>query len=67
MCAIHKKADVTFLLRNKNVTSLSESEIIIYDNFGHKKTALQEAKLFRMLFISVFKFCHECAKPCTES
>lgn len=42
-------------------------EINKYVNIRHKKTALQEAKLFEMLFISIFKFGHECAKPCTES
>ena len=64
---VMRGVDVTFLLRNIIVTCGVRVEINKYVNFRHKKTALRDAKLFEMLFICVFKFCHECAKPCTES
>ncbi len=48
-CAFNKKADVFITLRGIKMLHLSEDEIIIYDNFGHKKTTLRDAKLFQML------------------
>ena len=52
--------DVTFCYVTKMLhleVRVKLSYMIILDI---KKTALRDAKLFQMLFISVFKFCHEC-------